>query len=234
MNTKETQLQEMLTQLRTRLLVMFAAVDIAMNESCDALQNSNKGKARAVIDGDKVINDKENEIDELALSILIRNQPVAHDLRLVVGALRMVGELERIGDEAVGIAFRVLDIEDKVPPVVINAVAPLIEKAQSLFQAANALFKNATSDNVFSICEQKNDISKLELEALHQIMDKLGKLPEENCGSDEFCSLSQGILISRSLNRICGRSINLAEQVYFIENGINIKHKKRNQCTTAI
>ena len=58
MNTKETQLQEMLTQLRTRLLVMFAAVDIAMNESCDALQNSNKGKARAVIDGDRVINDK--------------------------------------------------------------------------------------------------------------------------------------------------------------------------------
>ena len=146
----------------------------------------------------------------------------------------MVGELERIGDEAVGIAFRVLDIEDKVPPVVINAVAPLIEKAQSLFHAANGLFKNATSDDVFPMCEQKNDISKLELDALHQIMDKLRKLPEENSGCDESCSLSQGVLITRSLNRICGRSINLAEQVYFIENGINIKHKKRNQCTTAI
>lgn len=224
MHTKETQLQQMLAQLRTRLLVMFAAVEIALNESFAALLKGNKGKANAVIEGDAIVNDKENEIDELALHILVRNQPVAHDLRLVVGALRMVGELERMGDEAVAIARRTLLIEEQPAPLVLEAIVPLIEKAQNLFGAVSALFKDSNSAGVLDVCRQKEDIGKLELEALHEIMQKMKSLPPESLKTNEPCSLTQGILVTRSLNRICGRAVNLAEQVYFIENGVNIKH----------
>ena len=60
MNGKETQLQQMLTRLRTRLLVMSASVEIAVDEACAALVEGNMGRALAVVDGDEVINDLEN------------------------------------------------------------------------------------------------------------------------------------------------------------------------------
>jgi ABC-type phosphate transport system, ATPase component len=85
MNSKETQLQHGLTQLRTKLLVMGATVGIAVDEACAALLTDNTGRAIAVVDGDTAINGLENEIDEMALSLLVRNQPVAQNLRLVVG-----------------------------------------------------------------------------------------------------------------------------------------------------
>ena len=115
MNSKETQLQQGLTQLRTRLLVMGAAVGIAVDEACAALESGNTGRAIAVVDGDAAINALENEIDEMALSLLVRNQPMAQDLRMVVGALRMVIDLERIGDEAAGIAERSIILREKLP-----------------------------------------------------------------------------------------------------------------------
>ena len=98
--------------LRTRLLVMSAAVGIALDESFRALDERSPARAAAVIDGDNVIDDLEDEIDEQALCLLARTQPVACDLRFVVGALRMVADLERIGDEAVSIAEQAILLQD--------------------------------------------------------------------------------------------------------------------------
>ena len=100
--------RQMLATLRTRLLVMFAHVGIALDESGKALAQDDAARALAVQEGDAVIDDLENEIDELCLRVMARLQPVAGDLRFVVAALRMVVDLERIGDEAAAIAERVL------------------------------------------------------------------------------------------------------------------------------
>ena len=115
MTSQETRLQQMLVTLRTRLLVMCAATGLALDDACRALKEGDVGRASAVIDGDDAINALENEIDEKALSLLARVQPVAGDLRFVVIALRMVADLERIGDEAASIAERTL-IMQGLPP----------------------------------------------------------------------------------------------------------------------
>ena len=228
MAEKETQLQHMLSQLRTRFLVMYAAVEISLDEATTALLRGNEGKAKAVIEGDSLINLKENEIDDLSLSILVRNQPVAHDLRFVVAALRMVGELERIGDEAVSIAERTLALSASGCKIEHSLVLPLIGKAKELFVAAEGTFKSLDSAQAIAISRGENVYDTMEMQALHQIMNHKTNSATwlENEANPESCRLTQSILVIRSLNRICHRCVNLAEQVYFISEGVNIKHKE--------
>ena len=223
MYSKETQLQQGLTQLRTKLLVMAASVGIAVDEACAALQTGNAGRAIAVIDGDVAINGLENEIDALALSLLVRNQPVAHDLRAVVGALRMVIDLERIGDEAVSIAERYIILQEMLPVPVMDAVTELMETAKNSYQAAILAFKDEDTQTALAIIENDDECVQKEVMALHYIMDRLCLKNGATRNSRSQMGM-HGILICRSLNRICRRSANIAEHIYFITKGVNIKH----------
>jgi phosphate transport system regulatory protein PhoU len=223
MLSKETQLQQGLTQLRTKLLVMGASAGIAVDEACSALQTGNVGRAIAVVDGDTAINALENEIDEMALSLLVRNQPVAHDLRLVVGALRMVIDLERIGDEAANIAERYVILQETLPATIMDAIAALMETAKNAYQTALAAFKDENTQAALAIIEHDDECVQKEVAALHCIMDYLCLENSATQGNSSQMGM-HGILICRSLNRICRRSANIAEHVYFITKGVNIKH----------
>lgn len=220
---KETQLQQCLTQLRTRLLVMSAAVGIALDEALAALVSGNMGRAVAVVDGDAAINSLENEIDEMALALLVRHQPVARDLRLVVAALRMVIDLERIGDEAASIAERVLILQGKPPQDVTLAMAGLMRTAKESLKTAVAAFKDADVRAALGIIENDDECVQKEVLALHRMMDHFCADAGGAHNSGAQAGM-HGILICRSLNRICRRSANIAEHTCFIAEGVNIKH----------
>ncbi|MBQ4133237.1 MAG: phosphate signaling complex protein PhoU [Desulfovibrionaceae bacterium] len=234
MQNKETHLQQMLSRLRTRFLVMFAAVGIALDEALLALETGNKGRAQAIIDGDELINAKENEIDGLALAILVRNQPVAQDLRFVVASLRMVSELERIGDEAVGIARRILQLENPLTPEMLAVLDALAVNAREMYSQAMELFKQPSADKALELSRGDHNFIEMEIEALQTIMRRLAENDDarEQVGQAS-CSATQSILIARALSRVCGRATNLAEQIYFIERGVNIKHMPAEEAQTA-
>jgi phosphate transport system regulatory protein PhoU len=223
MHSKETQLQQGLTQLRTKLLMMGASVGIALDEACVAMQTGNTGQAIAVVDGDLAINGLENEIDAIALSLLVRNQPVAQDLRLVVGALRMVIDLERIGDEAASIAERAVILQETLPEPIRGAVSSLMDTARASYRVAMEAFKNEDARSALAIIENADECVQKEVIALHHIMDKLCMDTGSSRNSKSQLGM-HGILVSRSLNRICRRAANIAEHVYFITRGVNIKH----------
>lgn len=224
MTEKETQLQQMLTQLRTKLLMMGAAVGIALDEACAALEEGNAVRAAEVVDGDLAVNAMENEIDEFLLSTLVRNQPVAQDLRFIVGASRMVIDLERIGDEAASIAERTATMEEGLPETVMEAVGTLMRSVITLYARAMTTFRTANREEALQLCREADEISHQEVAALHRIMEFFcgGK-----DGSHKGISYGgmNGILICRSLNRIGRRCANIAEHTYFIAEGVNIKHK---------
>lgn len=223
MKAKETQLDQSIAQLRTRLLVMCASVGIALDEACDALENGNVGKACAVVDGDAAINDLENHIDELALSILVRHQPVAQDLRFVVGALRMVIDLERIGDEAASIAERVLVMHETLPEPVMDAVRALMRTAKKSYKGGVDAFHALDGSKALAHCRLEDESTQEEVKALQHIVEYFCLETHAGTGEKSYTGL-HGILICRSLNRICRRAANMAEQTYFIAEGVNIKH----------
>ena len=226
MQEKETQLQQMLTQLRTKLLMMGAAVGIALDEACNAMEEGNEVRAAEVVDGDAAINAMENEIDELALSLLVRNQPVAQDLRFVIGALRMVIDLERIGDEAASIAERTVTMETPLPKEVMDAVGLLMRSAITMYVQAMDAFRKANKEEALGLCRVDDDIAQQEVAALHRVMEYFCGDPDGQRKAMSYEGMN-GILICRSLNRICRRCSNIAEHTYFIVEGVNIKHQER-------
>ena len=214
MDGKATQLQQMVTQLRTRLLVMCAAVGISLDEACEAFHSGDTSRAVAVIDGDGAINGLEMEIDEQALTLLARNQPVAHDL-------------ERIGDEAVSIAERAVLLQGPPPVPVARAVATLISSARRLFTESAEIFRTEDWRAALRLCSGQDEIMQMEVIALHRFVDSIAAPAfGDTRGMQRYQVGMQGILICRALNRICGRSINIAEHTYFIANGVNIKHRR--------
>lgn len=225
MREKETQLQQMLTQLRTRLLIMGAAVGIAIDEAWAALEQGNTGRAAAVVDADAAINAMENEIDELSLAILVRNQPVAGDLRSVVASLRMVIDLERIGDEAASIAERTVTMESPLPGEILDILDPLVRSATAMYRQAMDAFRSADRAAALSLCRVDDEITQQEVAALHRILDFFCGARQGEQGRPGYEGMN-GILICRSLNRICRRCANMAEHTYFIVEGVDIKHQK--------
>ena len=224
MNGKETQLQQMLTQVRTKLLVMAAAVGISLDEANEALRSGNVGRATAVVDGDADINAMETEIDAMALSLLARNQPVAHDLRFVVAALRMVIDLERIGDEAVSIAERTIILQELLPAPVDKAVSDLMEAARNVYRQAVDAFRQGDAEAALALARNDEESTQMEVDALRRIMDHFYGGAESCSGRDQPYAAMHSILICRALNRICRRAANIAEHTYFIAQGVNIKH----------
>jgi phosphate transport system protein len=223
MNGKETQIRQDIAQLRTRLLVMCAAVGIALDEACEALVSGDAPRAGAVVDGDAAVDAMENEIDEAALILLVRGQPVAQDLRFVVAALRIIIELERIGDEASDLAERAVILNERLPESVREGVRDLMDTARMLYRKAVESFRTEDAEQALQLSRMDEEVTQMEVRALHHIMERFcpgGR--EGRSGLMHACM--HGILICRALNRICRRAANIGEQTYFILRGINIRH----------
>lgn len=214
-------LQQLLVTLRTRLLVMCASVGIALEEAGKALAANDPGRAAAVIESDAAIDALENEIDEMALRLLARSQPVAGDLRFVVTSLRMVVDLERIGDEAVSISEQAILMQNMPGFSMMFHVRELYEGAREAFESAVRVFRDNDAQGALALSRGDDEAVQNEVRIIQGIME---------CLSDPHCSLKPHvamhiILVARSLTRIWRRSINIAEHVYFIGRGESLKHR---------
>ena len=214
-------LQQLLVTLRTRLLVMCASVGIALEEAGKALVANDPGRAAAVIESDVAIDALENEIDEMALRLLARSQPVASDLRFVVTSLRMVVDLERIGDEAVSMAEQATLMQDMPGFSVIPHVRELYVSAREAFENAVRVFRENDAQGALLMSRGDDEAVQTEVRIIQGLMEGLSD-PQSNLEPQQAMHI---ILVTRSLTRIWRRSINIAEHVYFISRGESLKHK---------
>ena len=90
--------------LNAQMIEMGAMIETTIENACDALQTANLPKAREIMEADSIVDRKEREIESLCLRMLLTRQPVAHDLRVVSSALKMITDMERIGDHAADIS----------------------------------------------------------------------------------------------------------------------------------
>jgi len=217
---QETHPQQLLTQLRTRLLVMCAATRIAFENATQALAENDAAKAQSVVESDRDIDALESEIDAMALSILVRTQPMAGDLRFVVGALRMIMDLERIGDESAAIAGRMLLTSNALWTIMTQANEKMISLANKLLNDSLAAFQEQNADAALALCQLNDEITQEEM----AIFEAICHMAPDTIGGGQPAIPS--VLIYRSLSRICHRAFNLAEETYFIVTGESIKHGK--------
>ncbi|PIU54154.1 MAG: phosphate transport system regulatory protein PhoU [Deltaproteobacteria bacterium CG07_land_8_20_14_0_80_60_11] len=208
-----------LNNLKQDLLRMAALAETAVGKSLVSVTNRDSDRAREVIIDDITLNRMELAIEEQALKLLALRQPVATDLRLTVAAARIATELERIGDQAVNIAERALELNSRPPlelPIDIKIMADL---ALGMVRTSIDAFVNQDPKLAIQVCQRDVEVDILDDEYIQKLLDSMIK------ESRWVTRLHHFIIIVRNLERIADLATNIAEDIVFIVEGRVIKHR---------
>lgn len=200
------------------LLEMGALVENAVYRSVQGVVEKNEELAHQVLKNEGRINELEMQIDDLAIGLLVLQQPVAADLRLVTAAIKINNDLERMGDLAVNIAQRSLDMmrEAVIRPMVdIPHIAGLV---QSMVRKALDAFVNRDADLARSVLASDDGVDNLRTASYHELVSYMEKDPSN---IPQALSL---LSVVRNLERIADHSTNIAEDVLFLVKGIDVRH----------
>jgi phosphate transport system protein len=216
-----------LDDLKMTLLNMAALTRRAFEKATQAYLNRDETLAQAVIDGDREINNLELDVDQIVLKLLALEQPMARDLRFILGATKISKELERIADQAVNIAERSLFLCQHPPLDHLPAMDQLIKVADAMLDAAITSFVEDDTQKAIKIRQMDDIADKHTLEVLESLIDNMVKSTpgSENRILNTQRSI-QTIIISRCLERVGDLATNIGEHVAFIVEAINIKHQK--------
>jgi phosphate transport system protein len=208
-----------LENLKQDLLRMAALAETAVTKSLVSVTNRDSDRAREVITDDITLNRMELAIEEQAFKFLALRQPVATDLRLTVAAMRIATELERIGDQAVNIAERALELNSRPPlelPIDIKVMADL---ALGMVHTSIDAFVNQDPKLAIQVCQRDVEVDILDDEYIQKLLDSMIK------ESRWVTRLHHFIIIVRNLERIADLATNIAEDIVFIVEGRVIKHR---------
>jgi phosphate transport system protein len=208
-----------LDDLKQDLLRMAALAETAVSKSLLSVTHRDSDLAREVITDDITLNRMELAIEEQAFKLLALRQPVATDLRLTVAAMRIATELERIGDQAVNIAERALELNSNPPlelPIDIKFMADL---ALGMVRTSIDAFVNQNPKLATQVCQRDVEVDILDDEYIQRLLQ---------CMIQEtrwVTRLHHFIIIVRNLERIADLATNIAEDIVFIVEGRVIKHR---------
>ena len=207
-----------LHKLHDQLLLMGAKVEEMIANSMRALTERDSELARRLIEFDHQINRLELEIDELCLRILAKRQPVASDLRLITTALKIVTDLERIGDACVNICERVveLNMEPTLKPYV--DLPRMAETAQAMVRDALDAFVQADPERAREVVERDRVVDAYYGQVFRELLTYMMEDPRNIYRAVRAQS------IAKYLERIGDHATNLAEMVIFMVVGKDVRH----------
>lgn len=218
--------QQELELLKGKLLEMSALVENAVYRSVQGVVEKNEELAQQVLKNEARINQLEMEIDDMAISLLVLQQPVAADLRLVTAAIKINNDLERMGDLAVNIAESALSLmKDPVirPLIDIPHIAGL---AQSMVRKSLDAFVNRDPELARSVLASDDAVDNMRTASYHELISFMENNPQQISQALNLLS------VVRNLERIADHSTNIAEDVLFLVKGIDVRH--HNEERTAL
>jgi phosphate transport system protein len=209
---------EELSQLKTRLLAVSSEAEDAVGHAVEALLERDVARAQEVIHGDHAIDALETGIEEQGFQLIALHQPMAKDLRLIFSAIRIVTDLERVGDHAVNIAQsaeRLIEYPHIVPEPEIVEMARL--SRQMLADSLTA-FVRGDAPLAREVCRRDDAVDALN-DSVYRIL--LTHMMEDHRLIGAGMEL---LLVSRNLERVADLATNIAEDVVFLVEGKSIKH----------
>ena len=212
--TYETELRK----LREQLLLMAAKVEEMIESSMRALVERDSLLAREMIEFDHQINRLEVESDEACLRILARRQPVASDLRFITIALKLVTDLERMGDCGVNICERVIELNDEPPLKPYLDLPRMAEVAQGMVRDALDAFVEGDADRAQEVIEKDALLDTYYADIFRVLLTYMMEDPRNIYRATRVQS------IGKYLERLGDHATNLAEMVVFMVRGKDIRH----------
>lgn len=207
-----------LQRLREILIRMAGRVEEMIHESISSLVLSDSALAKQTIKKDHDVNRSEMEVDQLCLAILARRQPMASDLRFITLTLKMVTDLERIGDLAVNVSERALDLNKEpqlAPYIDIPKMASIV---QGMVRDAIDAFVEGDTKKANDVIERDDEVDKL----YHDVFQHLLELMSQHSSHIERGIHIQSV--AKFLERMADHATNLAEQVIFLVRAKDIRH----------
>jgi phosphate transport system protein len=210
---------EELQQLKNDILKMGALAQDAIIRAAGALRDLDAAAARKVIDSDVELDRLELEIDDKCLNLIALHQPMAGDLRFITTAIKLNAELERIGDLAVDVAQRAVDIADKPllkPLVDIPRLAAVAERMTG--EAIQAFIKSDTA------LARKVVLSDTEADELKRVVEKeliFDYMMKDGSTPDRAVPL---LLAARHLERVCDHAVSMAEDIVYMVSAVVVRH----------
>jgi len=213
-----TELEKRIDNIRHALVNMASMVETNINNSLKCLTERNKSLSDEIFTQELEVNKLDNEIDTQGIETLALFQPVSEDLRYVVMAMKINKDLERIGDHAVGITRKAVELLEF--PTVIEYVE-LPKMAFSASKMVSDSIKSFISGNkqlAIDVCERDREIDKSYIKISEEIIS-LMKNDSSIIDGAKFL-----LLILKDIERIGDLATNIAEDSYYIQTGTIIRH----------
>jgi phosphate transport system protein len=213
-----TKFQQGLDELKQKLLEMGGMAESAVEMATGAYLRRDASLCEKVFSREKEINAFERRIDELALDLLAMQQPMAIDLRFVVAVLKINADLERVGDQAVNIAQRTLDLLKVSPLDVPVDIGRMASTVSTMVRRALESFLSAHADVAEAILEMDNIVDRMKDDAFITLVQKMKSDPAQ---AQQYLDV---LLITRQLERVADHATNIAEDVIFWVRGADVRH----------
>ena len=207
-----------LSELRQSILIMGGKVELMIANSIKALMDRDTALADRTIAFDHEINAAEMAIDERCLEMLALRQPAARDLRFITIALKIVTDLERMGDQCANIAKRVCELNEEPPLKPYIDIPRMAHWAEVMVKEALDAFVRGDSDLAVKVCKDDSFVDDLNIQIQRELLTFMIEDPT---------TISRALklnYVSKSLERIADHATNIAEMVIFMVKGKDIRH----------
>ncbi len=206
--------------IKNRLLEMGGKVEQQVGAAVDALVNGDTGAAATIIDRDHEVNQMEMMIDDECATILARRQPAASDLRLVITAIKLNKDIERIGDEAAKIARQAVKLaEEGMSPSNYIEVRHIGANVVSMLRNALDAFARLDVDMAVEVVKYDGSVDKEYGSAMRSLVTFMMEDPRD------IGAILNEMWALRSLERIGDHASNIAEHVVYLVRGLDVRHQ---------
>ena len=203
--------------LERRIAEMGGLAEKMVIEAVDALASGDSALALQVVETDPRLDALQREIEEQATLTIARRQPVANDLREIIGAIRVAGDLERVGDLAKNIARRSVKIgvESRVPRAIVG-IKHMNEFATELMKDVLDAYAQRDVERALDVWERDVDLDALEDSVFRDLLTHMMEDPR----NITFCA--HLLFCSKNIERIGDHATNIAETVFYLVTGSNL------------
>jgi phosphate transport system protein len=217
------QYEEELRGLRAGLLKMGGLAERQIAEAIDSLVNRNTGQARTTITRDVEVNRMDTEMDERCVRLLALHQPAASDLRFITTGLKITTDLERIGDNAVNICERAIELnqEPQLKPYI--DLPRMAEIAQSMVKDSLDAFMRDDTTLAEEVIDRDDEVDQLNYQIYRELLSYMAEDPQT------IPRATRILFVSKYLERIADHATNIAEMVVFMVKGRTIRHMEKKK-----
>jgi phosphate transport system protein len=208
-----TSFERHLHELQDEVLVLGSMVEKAIYRSMEALKNRDLELAKQVVADDSKINQKRFEIEERCIELIVTQQPMAGDLRIIVAVLNIIVDLERIGDHAAGIAKIVIMIGDEPPLKPLIDLPRMAQKTGDMLRQSLDAFIHRDAEAAKKITGEDDEIDGLYDQVFRELLTFMAEDPRT------ITRATRLIWVGHNLERSADRVTNICERVVFVVTG---------------